>query len=58
MGFSVYAGTILENGTLQVVAEKLVKILPWKIIELVEEAQDSKSAAEKLLTNFLNIIHQ
>lgn len=53
VGFSVYAGTILENGTLQVVAEKVGEDTTFgKIIELVEEAQDSKSAAEKFIDKF------
>jgi len=42
----VFAGTILENGTLQVVADRVGEDTTFgKIIELVEEAQDSKSEA-------------
>ena len=49
----VYAGTILENGTLKIQAEKVGEdTLFGKIIELVEEAQDSKSKTEKFINNF------
>ncbi|NLK13070.1 MAG: heavy metal translocating P-type ATPase [Candidatus Phytoplasma sp.] len=49
----VYAGTILENGTLKIEAEKVGEdTLFGKIIELVEEAQDSKSKTEKFINNF------
>lgn len=53
LGTSVYAGTILENGTIQIKAEKVGEDTTFgKIIELVEEAQDSKSAAEKFIDKF------
>ena len=46
----VYAGTILENGTLQIVADRIGEDTTFgKIIELVEEAQDSKSEAERFI---------
>lgn len=49
----VYAGTILENGTLQIKTEKIGEDTTFgKIIELVEEAQDSKTAAEKFIDQF------
>ena len=49
----VFAGTILENGTLKVVAEKVGEDTTFgKIIELVEEAQDSKSSAERFIDKF------
>lgn len=52
-GTSVYAGTILENGTLKIRAEKVGEDTTFgKIIELVYEAQDSKSAAEKFIDKF------
>lgn len=52
-GKSVFAGTILENGTLQIIAERVGEDTTFgKIIELVEEAQDSKSAAEKFIDRF------
>ncbi|MDD3999602.1 MAG: heavy metal translocating P-type ATPase [Bacilli bacterium] len=53
IGMGVYAGTILENGTLQILAEKVGEDTTFgKIIELVEEAQDSKSAAERFIDRF------
>lgn len=49
----VYAGTILENGTIQVVADRVGEGTTFgKIIELVEEAQDSKSEAERFIDRF------
>ena len=49
----VYAGTILENGTLQIIADRVGEDTTFgKIIELVEEAQDSKSAAERFIDRF------
>ena len=49
----VYAGTILENGTLQIIADRVGEDTTFgKIIELVEEAQDSKSAAERVIDRF------
>lgn len=52
-GSGVYAGTILENGTLQIVADRVGEDTTFgKIIELVEEAQDSKSAAERFIDRF------
>lgn len=50
---SVYAGTILENGTIQIKALKIGEDTTFgKIIELVEEAQDSKSEAERFIDKF------
>ena len=52
-GDPVYAGTILENGTIRIEAEKVGDETTFgKIIELVEEAQDSKSQAERLIDRF------
>ncbi|MDD2627951.1 MAG: heavy metal translocating P-type ATPase [Clostridia bacterium] len=49
----VYAGTILENGTIQIVANRVGEDTTFgKIIELVEEAQDSKSEAERFIDKF------
>lgn len=49
----VYAGTILENGTLQIRADRVGEDTTFgKIIELVEEAQDSKSEAERIIDRF------
>lgn len=50
---SVYAGTILENGTIQMRADRVGEDTTFgKIIELVEEAQDSKSEAERFIDRF------
>lgn len=52
-GDKVFSGTILENGTVRIVAEKIGEDTTFgKIIELVEEAQDSKSATEKFINSF------
>jgi Cd2+/Zn2+-exporting ATPase len=52
-GSEVYAGTILANGTLQIVANRVGEDTTFgRIIELVEEAQDSKSAAERFIDRF------
>lgn len=52
-GDKVFSGTILENGTIRIVAEKIGEDTTFgKIIELVEEAQDSKSATEKFINSF------
>src|SRR5699024_2770213 len=49
----VFAGTILENGTLQITADRVGEDTTFgKIIELVEEAQDSKSEAERFIDRF------
>lgn len=49
----VFAGTILENGTIQIIAERVGEDTTFgKIIELVEEAQDSKSEAERFIDRF------
>lgn len=49
----VFAGTILENGTLQIIADRIGEDTTFgKIIELVEEAQDSKSEAERFIDKF------
>ena len=53
LGSGVYAGTILDNGTLQIVADRVGEDTTFgKIIELVEEAQDSKSEAERFIDRF------
>lgn len=50
---NVYAGTILDNGTIQIVANRVGEDTTFgKIIELVEEAQDSKSEAERFIDRF------
>lgn len=52
-GSTVFAGTILDNGTIQIVADRVGEDTTFgKIIELVEEAQDSKSEAERFIDSF------
>lgn len=52
-GDKVFAGTILENGTLKIEAERVGEDTTFgRIIELVEEAQDSKSEAERFIDGF------
>ncbi|NLY39404.1 MAG: heavy metal translocating P-type ATPase [Firmicutes bacterium] len=52
-GSHVYAGTILDNGTLQIVADRVGEDTTFgKIMELIEEAQDSKSRAERFIDRF------
>src|SRR5699024_9941224 len=52
----VFSGTIIDNGYIEIIAEKVGDDTTFaKIIELVEEAQESKSKAEKFLNKFANI---
>ncbi|MFD1671380.1 heavy metal translocating P-type ATPase [Agrilactobacillus yilanensis] len=52
-GDSVYSGTILEDGDLTITTDQVGDMTTFgKIIELVEEAQDSKSSAEKFIDRF------
>jgi len=52
-GSTVFAGTILDNGTLQITADRVGEDTTFgKIIELIEEAQDSKSEAERFIDRF------
>ena len=52
-GSNVFAGTILDNGTIQIIANRVGEDTTFgKIIELVEEAQDSKSEAERFIDRF------
>jgi Cd2+/Zn2+-exporting ATPase len=49
----VYSGTIVDNGYLEIIAEKVGDDTTFaKIIELVEEAQESKSKTQKFLDKF------
>lgn len=49
----VFAGTILENGTIRIRADRVGEETTFgRIIELVEEAQDSKSEAERFIDRF------
>lgn len=53
VGDKVFAGTLLENGSLLIQAEKVGEDTTFgKIIELVEEAQDTKSSAKKFIDRF------
>lgn len=53
VGASVYSGAIVDNGTLTVVANQVGDDTTFaQIVELVEEAQDSKSPAEKFIDRF------
>ena len=55
MASEVFAGTILENGTLYIRADRVGEDTTFgRIIELVEEAQDSKSEAERFIDRFSN----
>lgn len=50
---NVFAGTILENGTIQIRADRVGEDTTFgRIIEMVEEAQDSKSEAERFIDRF------
>lgn len=50
---SVYSGTMVENGYLKIKATQVGDDTTFaKIIELVEEAQDTKSKAEKFINRF------
>lgn len=49
----VYSGTIVDNGYIEIEAEKVGSDTTFaRIIELVEEAQDTKSKAERFLDKF------
>ncbi|WP_394239353.1 heavy metal translocating P-type ATPase [Niallia oryzisoli] len=52
----VFSGTLVDNGYLEIRAEKVGDDTTFaKIIELVEEAQESKSKTEKFLDRFSTI---
>lgn len=52
-GTKVFSGTLLDSGYLEITAEKVGDDTTFaKIIELVEEAQDTKSEAERFLDKF------
>lgn len=52
-GSNVFAGTILDNGTIQIVADRVGEDTTFgKIIEMVVDAQDSKSEAERFIDRF------
>ncbi|WP_028976554.1 heavy metal translocating P-type ATPase [Sporolactobacillus terrae] len=53
VGATVFAGTLLDNGTLRIKATRVGEDTTFgKIIELIEEAQDTKSHAEKFIDHF------
>lgn len=53
IGDPVFAGTLLDDGRLEIEAEHIGNDTTFgKIIELVEEAQDSKSQAERFIDAF------
>ncbi|SEJ74022.1 Cd2+/Zn2+-exporting ATPase [Bhargavaea ginsengi] len=55
-GDTVFSGTIVESGYLEVIAEKTGDDTTFaRIIELVEEAQDSKTKTQQFLEKFANI---
>lgn len=52
----VFSGTIVDSGYIEMVAEKVGDDTTFaKIIELVEEAQEAKSKAQRFLDKFANI---
>ncbi len=52
-GTVIYAGTILDSGTVKMCADKVGEDTSFgRIIALVEEAQDAKSPAEKFIDRF------
>ncbi len=52
----VFSGTIVDNGYIEILAEKVGDDTTFaKIIELVEEAQETKSKTEKFLNHFSTI---
>ena len=52
-GDALYAGTILDSGTLEMDAQKVGEDTTFaRIIALVEEAQDAKSPAERFIDRF------
>ncbi|MER2173745.1 MAG: cation-translocating P-type ATPase [Carnobacterium sp.] len=53
---NIFSGTIIDTGYIEMIAERVGEDTTFaKIIELVEEAQESKSKAEKFLDKFANI---
>jgi Zn2+/Cd2+-exporting ATPase len=53
---NIFSGTIVDNGYIEMIAEKVGDDTTFaKIIELVEEEQESKTKTEKFLNKFSNI---
>ncbi|WP_188207901.1 heavy metal translocating P-type ATPase [Alkalibacillus aidingensis] len=56
IGDQVFSGTIVDDGYIEISAEKVGDDTTFaKIIELVEEAQESKSKTQRFLDQFANI---
>ena len=52
----VYSGTIVDNGYIEVIADRVGDDTTFsKIIEMVEDAQETKTRAQKFLDKFANI---
>ncbi len=55
-GDRVYSGTIIDNGYIEVTADRVGDDTTFaKIIEMVEEAQESKTSTQKFLDRFAQI---
>ena len=56
VGDSVFSGTIVDSGYLEIVADKVGEETTFsRIIELVEEAQETKTKTQRFLDRFANI---
>src|SRR5690606_21939814 len=56
LGDRVYSGTIIDNGYIEVNADRVGEDTTFaKIIEMVEEAQESKTSTQKFLDRFAQI---
>src|SRR5690554_4510390 len=56
VGDRVFSGTILDNGHIEILAERVGDDTTFsQIIEMVEEAQESKTTTQKFLDRFANI---
>ncbi|MBD8069816.1 heavy metal translocating P-type ATPase [Bacillus sp. PS06] len=52
----VFSGTVVDNGYMEVIAEKVGEDTTFsKIIELVEEAQEAKARTQKFIEKFANL---
>ncbi len=55
-GDTVYSGTIVDSGYLEIVADRVGEETTFsRIIELVEEAQETKTKTQRFLDRFANI---
>lgn len=56
VGDAVFSGTVLDNGYLEVIADRVGEETTFShIIELVEEAQETKTKTQRFLDRFANI---